>query len=221
MLILLSFFVALGLIPSKCFFLPFSCYEWYVRLWSDEHIKPSSNHPMVLDLQRTFTVESNELLVVYQINLSQWLWRDVFLTFCYLGLEFCRGHWWGEYQPVWFIIQGFSKQCENLHHQRVTIVCLSLSSASVDGVNKTGHHVWGGLFCYICCLSLVWSLPMCVYFPFDSWCVFILHSGKCLFVLKCYLLPILNQRKEQRESWDRTRSFTPIPLLSFSDPEIL
>ena len=145
-------------------------------------------------------MESNELLskllkglmVVYQISLSQWLWKDIFLTFCYLGLEFCRGHWWGVCQPWCLSSKVFQNSVRiSVIGELQQYVCHSRLLASMiwtrQGIVEGG---WVLFSCNICCLSLVWSLPMCVYFPCDSWCWFyspFREMSGCLKVLPFHL----------------------------------
>lgn len=105
----------------------------------------------------------------------------------------------------------FSKQCEDLRHQRVTIVFLSLSSGDICGKKKTGHH--GERVC-VCSLAvfavlLLCGLCQCVFISLliaDGFLFSIREVSDCLKVLPFTCMKSQN-RRERKLRWDRTRSF--------------
>lgn len=117
------------------------------------------------------------------------------------GVGVLQGSPKGCLSAMMFIIQGFSKQRENLCHQRVTIVCLSLSSAGIHGMNRTGHH--GGVCCSLAIFAVLvlCGLCQCVFISLLIADVFLFSTqGNAWLSNSVTFSPVLSQRKEQRES---------------------
>jgi len=116
------------------------------------------------------------------------------------GVRVLQGSLVGYLPAMVFIIQGFSKQCKNLCHWRVTIVCLSLSSAGIHGVNKTGHH-GGGCSLAIFAVLVLCGLCQYVFISLLREHVFLFSIQGNVWLSKSGTFsPVLSQKKEQRES---------------------
>lgn len=154
------------------------------------------------------------LVVVYQLSLIQWLWSDVFLTFCYLGLEFCRGHWWAVCHPRFSKALWESLSPESYNGVFVTHICWHLWYEQDRALGRGVRR-----FLAIFAVLVLCGLCQCVF-------ISLLIADVVLFSIQgnvwqsksVTFSPVLSQRKE---SWDRTRVLTPLPLLSSSDPESL
>lgn len=113
----------------------------------------------------------------------------------------------------------FSKQSEDLCHQRVTIVFLSLSSGDICGINKTGHHGEGVCMCSLAvfAVSLLCGLCQCVFISLliaDGFLFSIREVSDCLKGLPFTCLKSQN-RRERKLRWDRARSFDSTTSASF------
>lgn len=118
-----------------------------------------------------------------------------------------------------FIIQGFSKQCENLCHQRYNSIFVTLICC-IYGMNKMGHCEWGGSLAIFAVLALC---GLCQYafrsLLIDDVSLFSIWGNVWLFK-RVVFSPVLSQREEQRVNCLRYNQKFLLHCLCFSDPEI-
>lgn len=80
------------------------------------------------------------------------------------------------------------------------MVCLSLSSAGIYGMNKTGHHGARGSLAIFAVLVLC-GLCQCLFISLLIADVFLFSiQGNAWLSKSVTFSPVLSQRKEQRES---------------------